>query len=454
MPTVFSRSSTLLRAAAVCCCALLAVITAATVRAQDLADQASIEGTVRDAAGQAIAGATVTPLDAAGHPGPSVVTDSNGRFSLKTAKGTRLKIRVSKNGSQTRALEVGPVDAGRKVIEVDLEPAAGAVSGPEFSDAPSFAVAGITDWSDAGLHGSNATAAASESLAKDAAGLRSKGESDTGVPTGPAERHRILGDAREKEGDPLGAVREYAEAARLDPNEENYLAWGVELLLHRAAGAAIEVLAKGAAAFPRSERLIEALGAAYYQSGRFTEASEAMCRASDVNPKDEAPYLFLGRMEQAATETLPCSKEKLTRFAAEFPANPRANFYCGLLSWKQARRSRAPGEFEQAERFLRRASQLAPSMGEAYVQLGLLYNARGKPQEALQAFEAAVKATPESSGAHYQLSLAYRRAGRTSDAENEMRTYNELRKTEEARREKERKEMRQFITVLKQPAAQ
>src|SRR5690349_25132091 len=260
--------------------------------------------------------------------------------------------------------------------------------------------------------------------------------------------------AKEKEGDPLGAVREYAEAARLDRNEENYLAWGAELLLHRAASAAIEVLAKGAADFPRSERLIEALGAAYYQSGRFTEASEAICRASDLNPKDEAPYLFLGRMEQATTETHPCSKEKLTRFAADFPANPRANFYRGLLSWKQARQSRDPGEFEQAERFLRRASQLDPSMGEAFLQLGLLYNARVKPQEALQAFQAAVKATPESSGAHYQLSLAYRRAGRTSDAENEMRTYNELRKTEEARREKERKEMRQFITVLRQPAAQ
>lgn len=453
MPTVSSKSPRLLRPAAICCCALLSVITTTAARAQNLAEQTSIEGKVCDSARQALAGATVTPLDAARHPGPSVVTDSNGRFSLKASKGTRLKIRVSKNGFQTRELEIGPVDDGRKVMEVDLEPAAGAVSGPEFSDTPSFAVAGITDWSDAGLHGSNATAAAGESLAKDAAGLRSKG-AETGVPAGPAERHRIIGDAKEKEGDPLGAVREYAEAARLDPSEENYFAWGIELLLHRAASAAIEVLAKGAAAFPRSERMIEALGAAYYESGRFTEASEAMCRASDLNPKDEAPYLFLGRMEQAATEVLPCSKEKLPRFAAEFPANPRANFYRGMLSWKQARQSRDPGEFEQAERFLRRASQLDPSMGEAYVQLGLLYNARGRQQEALQAFEFAVKATPESSDAHYQLSLAYRRAGRASEAENEMRTYNELRKTEEARREKEQKEMRQFITVLKQPAAQ
>lgn len=453
-PTI-SRSSRLPRAVAVCCCALLAFIAISGARGQNPTDETSVEGNVYDVARQPITGATVTTLDPAGHPGRSVATDSGGRFSFKAPKGMPLKMRVSKDGFRTRELELEPIEAARQNVEIELERAAGtAVAGPEFSDTPSFAVAGVTDWSDAGLHGSNVNAATSESLAKDTAELRSKSEAKTSVPASSGERHRILGDAREKEGDPLGAVREYAEAARIEPSEENYFAWGVELLLHRAASAAIEVLAKGAAAFPRSERMIEALAAAYYETGRFADAAEAMCRASDVNPRDEAPYLFLGRMEQAATEILPCSKEKLARFAADFPANPRANFYRGLLSWKQARQSRDPREFEQAERFLRRASQLDPSMGEAYVQLGLLYNARDKQQEALQAFEAAVKAAPELGSAHYQLSLAYRRAGKRSDAERELRRYEELRKSEEALREKERKEMRQFITVLRQPTAQ
>jgi hypothetical protein len=42
----------------------------------------------------------------------------------------------------------------------------------------------------------------------------------------------------------LGAVREDERAASLDGSEENDFAWGAELLLHRAAVPAIEVLAR------------------------------------------------------------------------------------------------------------------------------------------------------------------------------------------------------------------
>ena len=415
---------------------------------QSAPDQSKIEGKVRDAAGQSIPEAMVTPIDAAGRPGRPVTAGRDGRFSLEVPEGASYKIRVSKDGFQTREVELGPIDEVRKTVEVRLEPAR-KVSGPEFSDEPNFTVAGVTDWNDTGLHGSNVNSATSESLVRDAAALRSKNEGKTRDAEGPGDQHRILGDAKERAGDPIGAVREYAEAAKLQPSEENYFAWGAELLLHRAGSAAIEVLGKGAADFPYSERMREALGAAYYENGQFMDASEAMCRASDLNPKDETPYLFLGRIEQAASGIFPCSEARLMRFATEYPTNARANYYRGFLSWKKARRSQNAEEYQEAERFLQRAAQLEPAQGEAYVQLGLLHNAQGKHGEALGEFQAAVKASPELSAAHYQLSLAYRRAGRISEAENEMRRYEESRKLEEALREKERKEMRQFVTVLK-----
>jgi Flp pilus assembly protein TadD len=79
-----------------------------------------------------------------------------------------------------------------------------------------------------------------------------------------------------------------------------------------------------------------------------------------------------------------------------------------------------------------------------------LYNARGKKEAALAEFQKAVVVSPDSSAAHYQLSLAYRRAGDVPKADEEMKTYNRLRQSEEAALEKERREMRQFVTVLKQ----
>ena len=448
MPLVTSKSLKLLQGAAICCCALLATVITGGAKAQSPTSETRIEGTICDAAGQPLAGATVTFINPTGHPSRSAVTDSSGRFSRDVPERVSYKLRVSKSGFQTREIDVRPEDAVHKIVEIRLESAARAA--PEFSDAPSFTVAGITDWSDAGLHGSTVNAATSEALAKDAAALSAKSAPAAGPETS-GDRHRILGDAKEKSGDPLGAVREYAEAAKLEPSEQNYFAWGVELLLHRASSAAVEVLAKGSAAFPDSERMLEALGAAYYENGEFTNASEAMCRASDLNPKDEAPYLFLGRMEQAANGVLPCSMEKLASFAENFPASPQANFYRGLLYWKQARQSQKPEDFAEAEHFLWRAAQLDPALGQAHLQLGLLYSARGKQPEALRSFQAAAKASPELIDAHYQLSLAYRRAGRLSDAEREFQSYEQLRKSEEAVREKERKAMRQFITVLQQP---
>ena len=448
MPLMTSKCPRPSRAAAICFCGLLAIMITVGAGAQNPTSETSIKGKICHAAGQPLAGATVTLINPAGHPGRSAVTDSSGRFSLNVPEEISYKLRVSKSGFQTREIDVRPKGAVREIVEVRLEPAPKAA--PEFSDAPSFTVAGVTDWSDAGLHGSTVNAAMSESLARDTAALGANSTPASGPET-PGDRHRILGDAKEKSGDPLGAVQEYAEAAKLEPSEQNYFAWGVELLLHRASSAAVEVLAKGSADFPDSARILEALGAAYYENGEFTNASEAMCRVSDLNPKDEAPYLFLGRMEQAANDVLPCSKVKLARFAENFPASPQANFYRGLLYWKQARQSQKAEDFTEAERFLQRAAQLDPALGQAYLQLGLLYSARSKQPEALHSFQAAAKASPELSGAHYQLSLAYRRAGRLSDAEREFQRYEELRKSEEAVREKERKEMRQFITVLKQP---
>src|SRR5207244_6264099 len=155
--------------------------------------------------------------------------------------------------------------------------------------------------------------------------------------------HNGLGDSDEQLGDPLEAVRQYEQAAQLDPSEKNDFDWGTELLLHRAVKPAVDVLTKGAAKFPTSERMLAGLGAALYGSGSYNEAAERVCAASDLKPADSAPYLFLGQMDKAAPEPLPCVEPKLARFVTIEPKNALAHYYYALSLWKRNRRASDTG---------------------------------------------------------------------------------------------------------------
>jgi len=77
--------------------------------------------------------------------------------------------------------------------------------------------------------------------------------------------------------------------------------------------------------------MLAGLGAANYADGQFAEAAERMCEASDLNPQETAPYLFLGKMEKATAELPVCSAARLKRFVTEQPQSAVANEYFGLL---------------------------------------------------------------------------------------------------------------------------
>ena len=124
-----------------------------------------------------------------------------------------------------------------------------------------------------------------------------------------AELHHLLGDVQEKLGNSLEAVREYQRAAELDPREPYVFDWGSELLLHHAPEPAVEVFTKGSRLFPNSARMLIGLGAAWFARGSFDQAVDRICEASDLNPADPIPYLFLGRLLSAQ----PTAPRKLSR---------------------------------------------------------------------------------------------------------------------------------------------
>ena len=191
-----------------------------------------------------------------------------------------------------------------------------------------------------------------------------------------ADLHRRLGELDERLNDPLGAVNEYERAVSLDPSEQNDFAWGSELLLHRAVWQAAEVLANGVKAYPKSARMLAALGTALFASARYEEAARRLCDASDLTPADPEPYFFMGKVEAAAPAPLPCVEEKLARFAQDQPQSAPANYFYAIAIWKRQQLPPNPREMQQVEALLENAVKIDSGYADAYLQLGSLYFSR------------------------------------------------------------------------------
>ena len=212
-------------------------------------------------------------------------------------------------------------------------------------------------------------------------------------------------------GDPLAAVHEDEQAVRLDPSEQNYFAWGSELLLHRAVWQAAEVFKNGAKAYPKSARMLAALGTALFAGALYDEAAVSLCSASDLNPADLEPYIFMGRIEMAAPEPLACVEPRLARFVQQQPGNSLANYLYAMAIWKRQEQEPDPKAMQQVETLLTKAVAIDPKCGDAYLQLGILYSSQHHPEKAIGFYAKAIEADPQLGEAHYRLGVAYDRIG-------------------------------------------
>lgn len=420
-------------------------------------DAAIVEGIVKDASGKPVAGASISLLDQISGKSLTAKTNVEGDFQFLGIGAGKFTIKAEKDGLQGTASGSFELAAGeKKKVVLLLEAKGSAADAMPFADQPDFTIAGVTDWSNYGVHGSTATARTSDVLAKETAGLKSGAADESGASGkgDAAAAHRLAGERCERLGDPVAAVHEFEEAARLDASEENYFAWGSELLLHRAAQPAIEVFEKGLALHSKSGRMLAGLGAALYADGLFEEAARRLCEASDSNAGDFAPYLFLGKMEETATNPFPCGEEKLARFAKEQPGNALANYYSALSLARRGREAESPAEFGRIEALLEKAVSIDPKLGEAYVQLGILYLGKSDFARATTAFKKATEANPHLCAARYRLSQTYKHTGEEAKAQQEIAIYKQCEATEEEARERERREQRQFLVILKdRPAA-
>ena len=538
--------------------ASLAGLAAASVVAQTPSpsqlDAITVEGAVRNPAGEPVTGASVVLQDRSGEQKLETKTDAEGKFSFTVRHAGMYTATVEKAGFGKCVTDPMPLlSAGqRKQLELSLQTAAAAQSPSpgahappgdmEFRDEPSFTVAGVTDWSGAGGHGSDTSLRTSEAFARETVALKSSGPEErsrggavgnaagretvelenklraavAGAPDsfeanhqlgefylrsgkyrdavsslkaayqinaenvanaydlalayrgngdvalshdlagkilpkaeGDAGLHELLGDLDERLGDPLGAVREYERAATLDPSEPNYFEWGSELLLHRAVRPAVIVFKKGSIAHPNSARMLVGLGAALYANGSYEEAAAQLCHASDLKPDDATPYLFLGKMEVTSPTSFPCGEQRLARYVQVQPENAMANYYYAMAVLKRDRESKSSADSQQAETLLKKSAAINPKLGEAYLQRGILYASQGANDQAIAAYKKAVEATPGLAEAHYRLGQLYKRSGEKAKAEEEIQLYKQVEKSEADEVERQRREIQQFLIILK-----
>jgi tetratricopeptide (TPR) repeat protein len=266
-----------------------------------------------------------------------------------------------------------------------------------------------------------------------------------------ARLYELLGDVEEKMDEPLGAVRSYERAAQLNPNEANLFSWGSELLLHLAAEPAIEVYAKGHRLYPDSVRMLVGLGVASYSRGLFEQATDDLCKASDLNPQDPLPYLLLGRIQAVEASPSGSLEQRLERFVHLQPNNALANYYYAVSLWKRRGGPQDVTTSTQVELLLEKSVELDRTLGAGYLQLGTVYAERKDVPRAISAYQKAIAATPRLEEAHYRLAQLYRFSREDGKAREELRAFEEIKKQNRQEVERDRAEIRQFVYTLRDP---
>jgi tetratricopeptide (TPR) repeat protein len=506
-----------------------------TVFGQQASDSSSLNGTIRDARGAPVVGASVRLKWKEGRE-YAARTDSAGHFQLQDLPAGVYTLHAEAEGYSQADLPPVVVNAQEsKTVDFTLQPSGNVSSAnPQFYDEPQFSVAGVTDTTNLGGHGSDVVVRTRDNLARETASLgdaprkapspelvatekklrdaviRDPENFDANQQLGDlllkngkprdalayleraqrikssdyqnnyelalanaqagnyeqsrtsaqallqsrekAELHHLLADVAENLGDPLESVRQYQRAAELEPSEHYLFDWGAELLLHHAPEPALQVFTKGTHLFPQSERMLMGLGAAAYAHGSYDDAVRHICAASDLNPQDPAPYLFLGRMQRAEKKPSDQAVEMLHRFVTLHPDSADANYYYAVALRKSGHASdeKSLGEVQS---LLAKAVNLNSSFAAAYLQLGILHADAGKHAAAALEYEKALQIDPQLEEGHYRLAQAYRQLGKPELAQREVRLYDSCVKESAKRIEQERHEIRQFVYTLRDPSA-
>jgi tetratricopeptide (TPR) repeat protein len=265
-----------------------------------------------------------------------------------------------------------------------------------------------------------------------------------------AELHSVLGQVEEQSKNYLAAAREYEQAARMQPTENNVFDFGAELLLHQTFEPAVAVFRAGAQKYPASTRLALGLGVALYGQGHYDEAAAQFLRVSDGNPSDQLPLLFLGRsygnFSPAIEEQV---RARLKEAAERFSQNAQLQYFYAAALWTVHWDNADAASLSEIDSLLRRAIALDSRYGDAYVQLGIVLATQHDYIGAIAQYRKALNCSANTAPIHYRLGQALLRIGDTAAAQHELATFEQQRASETSAAEQQNAAVQQFVYTMK-----
>jgi len=356
----------------------------------------TITGTVRDPAAQPISGAEVRlAFKNRSEPLRTTTTDSEGHFAFADIAPGPYQLTAAKNGAvgQTVDLQAGTAGAGAKTdLVIPSKPDRGSAppaAQMELYDQPSFTIAGVTDWTAAGGHGSDSILRTSESLTRDT--LELKPAATVASPANPhgtdhADEERLLaalaaapdsfetnarlGKFYADHGNYSAAIPPLEKAYGIDKNQpDNTLALATaaketgDLARARTLVAELRSVRETAGIDRLAAEIAE-------KSGDPTAAAEEFQRAVRLDPSEQN-YFELGS-ELLLHRAIWQAKRVFEDGAKAYPQSARMQTALGTALFAGAR-------YDDAARQFCKASDLNPSDPEPYLLMGKIEIASPSP---------------------------------------------------------------------------
>jgi Tfp pilus assembly protein PilF len=396
--------------------ALLGVLLAhvALGHAQALPTSSILDGTVRDAHGKAVGGATVHLLKRGASEDRKLQTDAKGEYRYPQLESGEYTIRAEKPGLPEAAFGPFTLGEGQSTrIELQLgapdqKQADTGTDAPQFFDPPQFTVAGVTDAMNHGGHGSDAVSRTTQSLTREVSALNSTGSSRPSEDeaslraalqsnTTDFDANLRLGRLLTSTGRPAEAVPFLERAHQLHPGHDSarelastYMALGK---LPQARSTAEAALSEHETA--DLHHLLAEIDERQHEPLRAVREYQ---RAAELDPSET--NLFDWGTELLAHRTLQPAIEVFTRGHQQYPQSARMLVGLGV-AWY------ASGSTDQSFKYICEAADINPSNSPPYVVLGKMSVAESATSvPVLDRLAQFFKRQPENALANYYYAVA------------------------------------------------